>query len=224
MRKYLIIFFLFLSCQLLQAQGTDSTLTYLALGDSYTIGESVETSERWPVQLVQQLREKGIHIKDPQIIAKTGWTTDELKEAIANADLNPPYDLVTLLIGVNDQYRGYAIDNYPKKFLYLLEKSISLAGNNANRVVVLSIPDYGVTPFAGEMNPPKISREIEAYNAISKSISDSLGVSYVNITPISRKAKSDSTLLAEDQLHPSGKMYALWVEKTLDIVVPKLKE
>ena len=224
MRNYLLIIFLFLACQILQAQDNDRTLTYLALGDSYTIGESVETSERWPVQLVQKLREQGVPMEDPEIIAKTGWTTDELKEAIADADLHPPYDLVTLLIGVNDQYRGYDIGNYPEKFLYLLEKSIAMAGNNPNRVVVLSIPDYGVTPFASEKNPPKIAREIKEYNRISKSISDTLGVSYVNITPISVKAENDSTLLAGDQLHPSGKMYSRWVEKTLEVVLPKLSE
>ena len=213
MRKYLIFIFLLAGCQMLQAQ--DTTLSYLALGDSYTIGESVEVSERWPVQLVNELREHGLAVEDPEIIAKTGWTTDELKEAIADTNLNPPYDLVTLLIGVNDQYRGYDINNYPGKFLFLLKKSISLAGNNPNRVVVLSIPDYGVTPFASEKNTPKISREIKEYNSISKSISDSLGVSYVNITPISIKAENDSTLLAKDQLHPSGKMYGEWVKRAL---------
>jgi len=207
---------------MLQAQ--DTTLSYLALGDSYTIGESVEVSERWPVQLVNELREHGLAVEDPKIIAKTGWTTDELKEAIADTNLNPPYDLVTLLIGVNDQYRGYDINNYPGKFLFLLNKSISLAGNNPNRVVVLSIPDYGVTPFASEKNPPKISREIKEYNSISKSISDSLGVSYVNITPISIKAENDSTLLAKDQLHPSAKMYGQWVEKALKVILPKLSD
>lgn len=222
MRKYLLIFFLLFSFHLLQAQ--DSALTYLALGDSYTIGESVEASERWPVQLVQKLRAQGIQIKDPKIIAKTGWTTDELKSAIAESELDPPYDLVTLLIGVNDQYRGFDIGNYPKKFLYLLNKSISLAGNDSEKVVVLSIPDYGVTPFAREKNPSKISREIKAYNAISKNISDSLGVSYVDIIPLSRNAKQDTSLLAEDGLHPSGEMYRQWIEKALPTVLQKLEK
>ncbi len=224
MRNSLVILFLFLACQVMQAQDSDHTLSYLALGDSYTIGESVETSERWPVQLVQKLREQGVPMENPEIIAKTGWTTDELKAAIADTDLNPPYDLVTLLIGVNDQYRGYDMGNYSGKFLYLLEKSIAMAGNNPNRVVVLSIPDYGVTPFASEKNPSKISREIKEYNRISKTISDSLDVSYVNITPISIKAKNDSTLLAGDQLHPSGKMYSRWVEKAMKVILPKLSE
>ncbi|NGP76019.1 SGNH/GDSL hydrolase family protein [Balneolaceae bacterium YR4-1] len=222
MKKFLIFIFLLFASFSLQAQ--DSTLSYLALGDSYTIGESVSTAERWPVQLAQELRQQGLTIKDPTIIAKTGWTTDELKNAIAESELDPPYDLVTLLIGVNDQYRGYDINDYPDKFLYLLDRSISLAGNNPDNVLVLSIPDYGVTPFASEKNPPKISREIEAYNAISKKISDSLGVAYVDITPISRNAEQDSTLLAEDGLHPSGKMYSQWIEETLPLVLPILKQ
>lgn len=217
MRKYLLFIFLLVSCQVLQAQ--DSALSYLALGDSYTIGESVKVSDRWPVQLAQAFRNRGIDIKEPQIIAKTGWTTDELKQAISDADLNPPYDLVSLLIGVNDQYRGYDIQNYPDKFLYLLKKSISLAGNNPGHVLVLSIPDYGVTPYASEKNPTKISAEIDRYNAINKSISDSLGVHYVDITPISKKAKNDAALLAEDRLHPSGKMYGLWVEKAMPHII-----
>lgn len=216
MRKYLLFIFLIVSCQVLQAQ---DALSYLALGDSYTIGESVDASERWPMQLAQALRESGVEINDPQIIAKTGWTTEELKKAISDADLNPPYDLVSLLIGVNDQYRGYDIQNYPGKFLYLLKKSISLAGDNPNHVLVLSIPDYGVTPFGQEKNPTKISMEINRYNAINKSISDSLGVHYVDITPISKEAINDSTLLAQDQLHPSGKMYGLWVEKAIPNII-----
>ena len=222
MKKFLIFIFLLFASFSLQAQ--DSTLSYLALGDSYTIGESVSTAERWPVQLAEELRQQGLTIKDPTIIAKTGWTTDELKNAIAESELDPPYDLVTLLIGVNDQYRGYDINDYPDKFLYLLDRSISLAGNNPDKVVVLSIPDYGVTPFASEKNPPKISREIDAYNAISKKISDSLGVAYVDITPISRNAEQDSTLLAEDGLHPSGKMYSQWIEETLPLVLPIIKQ
>lgn len=222
MRKYLIFFFLLFSCPLLQAQ--DATLSFLALGDSYTIGESVEISERWPMQLAQALRENGVEIENPKIIAKTGWTTDELKEAIADADLNPPYDLVTLLIGVNDQYREYDIQNYPGKFLYLLKKSISLAGDKPGHVMVLSIPDYGVTPFAREKNPAKISKEIDRYNAINKSISDSLGVPYIDITPISKEAKRDSTLLADDRLHPSGKMYGQWINKVLPEILPQLQK
>ena len=202
----------------------DNVYSFLALGDSYTIGESVAVDERWPVQLVRFLRAEGIDIKDPQIIAKTGWTTEELREAITGSELNPPYDLVSLLIGVNDQYRGYDIDHYPNNFRYLLEKALSLAGDDPDNVIVLSIPDYGVTPFAREKNPSKIARELEAYNAINKSISDSLGVHYVNITPISLEAANDSSLLAPDELHPSGKMYRLWTEKVVDQILPVLKQ
>jgi len=209
---------------LLFGQDNTRAFSFLALGDSYTIGESVAERERWPVQLVGVLREEGIDIKDPQIIAKTGWTTEELREAIAANELHPPYDLVSLLIGVNDQYRGYDIDNYPKNFRYLLEKAIDLAGDTPAKVVVLSIPDYSITPFAREKNPSKIARELENYNSINKSISDSLGVHYVDITPISRDAETDTTLLAPDGLHPSGKMYRLWAEQTLQKILPHLKE
>lgn len=206
------------------AQGSESTLSYLALGDSYTIGESVDETERWPVQLAETLKQEGIPIEEPRIIAQTGWTTEELKDAIAGSELNPPYDLVSLLIGVNDQYRGYDIDHYPKNFRYLLQKAISLAGEDPSKVVVLSIPDYGVTPFAKGKNTGKIARELDAYNAINKSISDSLGVHYVNITPISKGAANDGSLLAGDQLHPSGKMYRLWTEKVVQLLSPHLKQ
>lgn len=216
----LVLFTLYSS--LVSAQ--DSDKSFLALGDSYTIGESVPEPERWPVQLVEALREEGISMGDPKIIATTGWTTEELGEAIAESELRPPYDLVSLLIGVNDQYRGYDIDNYPKNFRYLLEKAIALAGDTPAKVVVLSIPDYSVTPFAREKNPSKIARELENYNSINKSISDSLGVYYVDITPISRDAESDTTLLAPDGLHPSGKMYRLWAEQTLQKILPHIKE
>lgn len=197
--------------------------SFLALGDSYTIGESVAESERWPVQLAEALREEGITVEEPQIIARTGWTTRELQEAIAGSELHPPYDLVSLLIGVNDQYRGYAIENYPQNFRILLEKAITMSGGNPQRVLVLSIPDYSVTPFAREKNPPRIARELKVYNTINKSISDSLGVHYVDIIPISRDADIDTTLLAPDKLHPSGKMYRLWSEQALQKILPHLK-
>lgn len=200
-----------------------SSLSYIALGDSYTIGEKVEKNQRWPMQLVDSLQNRGFKISDPKIIAKTGWTTDELQNGISKEKLNPTYDLVSLLIGVNNQYRGYDIEQFRKEFTELLEQSISLAGGNRESVFVVSIPDYGVTPFGQQKNPEKIAQEIKKYNRISREISKSHNVTFINITPISKKAKNDSSLVARDGLHPSGKMYSLWVEKIIPEIITKLK-
>ncbi len=212
---------LFISSQVCAGQ---EKITYLAHGDSYTIGESVTPAQRWPVQLVKALRDSGIAIADPQIIAETGWTTTDLKNAIKESDLNPPYDLVSLLIGVNDQYQNRNIEKYPERFRSLLGKAIRLAGNRPQHVFVVSIPDYSVTPFGQKRNPEKISSELNRYNSINRKIADSLGVTYVNITPISQRAASNPKLIAQDGLHPSGKMYELWVEKILEKLLPVIKE
>ncbi|NBC24693.1 MAG: SGNH/GDSL hydrolase family protein [Bacteroidetes bacterium] len=182
---------------------------FLALGDSYTIGEKVPEKRRWPVQLADSLG-----IKEVRIIAETGWTTDELDSAIKaeQESLAPPYDLVSLLIGVNNQYRGYHFSQFEKEYTQLLKKAISLAGNDTANVFVLSIPDYGVTPFAKDKNPEKIAGEIARYNATKKKITNSFGVSFYDITPISKKAANDSSWLTEDQLHPSAIMYSEWVK------------
>lgn len=189
------------------------TYNYLALGDSYTIGESVEINNRYPVQLVDSLKQAGIQIDNLKIIAKTGWTTDELSEGIDTSKLLDQYDLVSLLIGVNNQYRGRDIENYRIEFKKLLERAIKFAGSDKNKVIVISIPDWGVTPFAKERDTATISKEIDAYNAVKFEECKKAGVQYINVTDISRKAKTDTTLLAEDGLHPSGKMYDLWVQE-----------
>lgn len=193
-------------------------LTYLALGDSYTIGESVSQEECYPVVLANKLGEKRLNLAAPHIIARTGWTTDELLSAIKHE--NPPntYDLVSLLIGVNNQYRNYDINTYSKEFEALLNIAIQKAKGDARRVFVVSIPDYGVTPFAKERNTDIIAKEIDDYNAIASNISQKYKVKYFDITPISRRAKQDLSLTAEDDLHPSGKMYAAWVNLMLDDV------
>ncbi len=221
----LFLFCFFVSCMLLPLQETkaQNMHIFLALGDSYTIGEAVAEGERWPVQLVNQLREAGIQVADPQIIATTGWTTDELQAAIAQEKPEGPYDLVSLLIGVNNQYRGYPIENYKKEFGQLLNQAIKFAGGNPERVVVVSIPDYGVTPFAAEKNPAKIASELENYNKVAKQIAESHQVPFFDITPASRLAKSDSSLVATDGLHPSGKMYTHWAETVFPHVVKQLK-
>lgn len=188
------------------------TLTYLALGDSYTIGESVPQSDRWPVQLVAKLNELGDTIAQPQIIAKTGWTTNELMDAIDRAEVADAYDLVSLLIGVNNQYRGYPISQQEREFEELLQKAIAFAGSDTSRVFVVSIPDWGVTPFGESRDREQIAREIDQYNDLNQLICKKYGVKYFDITPISREAADDPTLIAGDGLHPSGKMYERWVE------------
>jgi len=186
---------------------------FLALGDSYTIGESVAVSKRWPVQLRDSLLGQGISMENPRIIAQTGWTTNDLIRAIeSSSDLRGTYDLVSLLIGVNNQYRGYDFSQYETEFPILLQKALDLAGGSSDRVIVVSIPDYGTTPFGASGNPEKIARELDAYNAIAKEQAEAKGVKFFNITPISREATDKPELVAGDGLHPSAIMYARWVE------------
>jgi lysophospholipase L1-like esterase len=196
---------------------------YLALGDSYTIGESVEVSDRFPIQLTNQLKSQGFDIEDPQIIAKTGWTTDELIQAIEEEAPSNDFDLVTLLIGVNNQYRGRDIDNYIKEFQVLLNKAVEFAKGDKNRVIVLSIPDYGVTPFGQKKGQQGIAEEIDQYNAINREISEQSGVNYIDITEISREALTKRYLIAKDDLHPSGEMYGLWVDEMMPLVLEIFK-
>jgi lysophospholipase L1-like esterase len=199
-------------------------VTYLALGDSYTIGESVDSSQRWPVQLAEELRTSGYEVADPKIIARTGWTTDELQNAINEEKPNSNYDLVSILIGVNNQYRGYPIDQYIKEFEELLIKAISFAGNDSEKVFVVSIPNYGVTPFGIEKGENKIRQELLIYDAIADSISSIYNVPFVNITPVSEKAKADGSYIADDELHPSGKQYSEWVELIIPVAKAILKD
>jgi lysophospholipase L1-like esterase len=185
--------------------------TCLSLGDSYTIGEAVAAHERWPAVLAQRLRHSGTPIDEPQIVAVTGWTTDELAQGMDAAVLLPPYDLVTLQIGVNNQYRGRPADDYRAQFAGLLERAIALAGDRAARVVVASIPDWGVTRFAREQgrDRARIAAELDAYNALARAETERAGARFVDITGISRRHPE---LLADDGLHPSAAQYALWVE------------
>jgi len=193
-------------------------LNLLFLGDSYTIGESVAEHERWPEQLKAALGKEKIKINADTIIAKTGWTTDELSEAISISNLQQEYDLVTLCIGVNNQYRGRSLEDYIDEFEGLLKQAIAFAGGDASRVIVLSIPDYGVTPFAKEKNPEKISKELMDYNKMNLRITRHYQAGYADITSISLLAKEDLSLLAEDQLHPSGEMYRRWVMAIMPLV------
>jgi lysophospholipase L1-like esterase len=193
------------------------TLSYLALGDSYTIGESVPAEENFPNQLAQMLRKKGVDMKAPDIVAKTGWTTDELMTGIAGAQLLSGYDYVTLLIGVNNQYRGRSVEEYSRQFETLLMKAIKFAGGNTDHVIVISIPDWGATPFAREKDRDrgKITEEINAFNEENNHIAYRYKVKYVDITPGSREVLINPELVAKDHLHPSGVEYKRWAEAIL---------
>ena len=194
-------------------------LTYLALGDSYTIGEGVGERGRWPVQLASALRAEGVALADPRIIATTGWTTDELASAMDAAEPLGEWEFVSLLIGVNDQYRGRDVDDYVGRFAPLLQRAVSLAGDRADRVLALSIPDWGVTPFARKelRSPRRIAAELDAYNQAAREICASLGVAFVDITGISREGGGEPDMLVSDGLHPSAAMYARWAEAALPV-------
>ena len=224
--KFLIFFgFLLIACSAGTSNEEDPmTFTFLALGDSYTIGEAVPEQDRWPVQLVTQLNEKGITIESPQIIATTGWTTNELQKGIEDAGVDTVYSMVSLLIGVNNQYRGYPIIQYEKEFEELLDQAIQFANGFSSNVFVVSIPDYGVTPFSSEkgLDAEKIARELDQYNAIAKRISEDKGVDFTDITEGSKAAADDPNLIASDGLHPSGKMYENWVNQLFDKVYHNL--
>lgn len=187
-------------------------IRFLALGDSYTIGEGVAPEERWPAQLAALLRARGTAVADPRIIATTGWTTDELDAAIDAAAPRGPYGLVTLLIGVNDQYRGGSAAEYRPRFEALLRRAIGFAGGEASRVVVLSIPDWGVTPFAEGRDRARIASEMDAFNAAAREVTAELGARWVDVTPASREAGADAAMLVGDGLHPSGGQYARWAD------------
>ena len=208
---------LLLSCGQ-QQKDTAQLNHFLALGDSYTIGESVADSLRWPNQLVKRLNQNKKIFTEATIIAKTGWTTDELMQGINTAALKDKYDYVSLLIGVNNQYRGRDIENFKVEFIELLEKSIALAGNDKEKVFVLSIPDWGVMPFARERDQEKIKRQIDAFNQVVKNSCAQYKVAFFDITPISRAAAVEPVLIASDGLHPSGEMYARWVEYIINFI------
>ena len=195
--------------------------SFLALGDSYTIGESVATQERFPAQTVTLLKSHGANVAEPQYIARTGWTTTDLQNAINKTNLKPKYDLVSLLIGVNDQYQGLDTAGYRKRFTQLLERAIQLAGNDKTHVFVLSIPDYSVTPFGGASD--KIKNEIDAFNNINKQVTVDYKVNYIDITPVSREAANDQSLTANDGLHPSGKQYLRWASLLEAAMLPVAK-
>jgi lysophospholipase L1-like esterase len=188
---------------------------FLALGDSYTIGEGVDSTARWPVALARELRTSGIPVEDPVVVARTGWTTQELSAGIDRAGLEGAYDMVSLLIGVNNQYRGLDLEEYRTQFVELLDRAVGFAGGDPGRVLVLSIPDWGVTPFAQGRDRGRIGTEIDAFNEVNRRESEAAGARYVDVTGISREAGERPELLADDGLHPGGAMYERWMQAAL---------
>ena len=196
---------------------------YLAIGDSYTIGEAVEATQRWPNQLTNLLNKNKKQINPPLIIAQTGWRTDEALKAVENYKHSSTYDLISVLIGVNNQYQKKELKQFEEDLRKILEKAILLSSNGPKGVFALSIPDYGVTPFAENKHPEQIALEIDQYNQVYKNICKEYNILFLDITEISRLAKSKPYLIAEDGLHPSGEMYKLWVE-SIATSVEKLLE
>ena len=209
---YFSILFSFISCQ---ENASSTSQSYLAIGDNYTIGESISESQSWPIQLIKLLSEKNINISSPRIIAKTGWTTNELKTEINNSNLDYPYDWVSLLIGVNNQYRRRSKQEFRKQFETLLSDAITFSGNKKDKVFVVSIPDWSVMPFAEDLDKEQLAIEIDDFNQIIYEICTFEGINFVDITPISRIAKTCNDFIANDSLHPSGLQYAAWVQKII---------
>ena len=196
--------------------------SYLALGDSYTIGEKVPPEENFPNQAISILRKNGLDFKAPTIVAKTGWTTDELTAGINSANLESQYDFVSLLVGVNNQYRERNVTDYIPQFESLLDQALKYAEHNNSRVIVISIPDWGATPFANGRNREKIALEIDEYNRANKEIADKYNVHYINITLGNRKVANDTAFITTDGLHPSGKEYKKWAEALVAVIKSEL--
>jgi lysophospholipase L1-like esterase len=199
-----------------------SQLSWLALGDSYTIGQSVPAAERFPTQTAALLKQAGVSMGTPDYIATTGWTTTNLANAIA-AQKPAMHDVVTLLIGVNDQYQTQDTTGYRQRFSSLLATAVQLARGKKDHVFVLSIPDYSVTPFAAGSDTAQIRKEIDWFNAINKNVTDANGIAYLDITPSTRQAATNQALLAGDGLHPSGLEYSKWANRLLPLMLPVLR-
>lgn len=219
------LFYLFISCSksdIPQTLFINSDKTYLALGDSYTFGEAVSQEESFPYQLVNQLNVAGIKTLEPDVVAATGWTSKNLIDGIKQVQLKPKYSIVTLLIGSNNQYLKYSKELFRKEFVELLNTAVSHSAGGRATVFVFSLPDWGVTPFGQLKNPKEVTIEIDAYNKIIEEESFNARVHFINITPESRAAGIDQSLTSQDELHPSGKMYAGWVKKLFPLVKAEL--
>ena len=197
--------------------------TFLALGDSYTIGEQVPIENNFPFQTARLLREENVEVAEPVIVAKTGWTTDELAMAVREEGIKETFSFVTLLIGVNNQYRGRDLENYKQEFSQLLDQAIVFANGHTQNVFVLSIPDWGVTPFAEGKDRELIAKQIDDYNAAKKEITLAHKCKFCDITDSTRRNGTDKDFLAEDGLHPSAREYSIWAERLAPMIVGVLK-
>ncbi len=227
MKKILSILtlaFMFVSCvdseEEKKAIKETNELTYLALGDSYTIGESVHSSLRWPVQLSDTLRKRGVPLNHPRIIARTGWTTADLLAAMDKRLNDETFDLVSVLIGVNNQYQGKSIAQYEEELREIFRRAIQRSEMGTDGVFAVSIPDYGATTFGAD-RAEEIAKEIDEFNSVFRRVSEEFGIDFYNITPVSKRARTIKDLTASDDLHPSGKMYSLWVEEIADEIGQK---
>lgn len=200
------------------------TPRYLALGDSYTIGESVAQNQRWPVQLVKRLAERGLSIEAPQIIARTGWTSENLLAGIERKQPAGTFDLVTLMIGVNNQYQRRSLAMFRTEFQLLLQQAKKFAGDAPGRLIVLSIPNWGVTPYGRRFDAKLIADDIERFNAVCREETAAVGAHYVDITALSVDLAGDRSYTAGDGLHPSGKLYSAWVEKVIPVAIKVLSQ
>jgi len=210
MGKFLFLLIVLAGCS---DQTAKPEVSFLALGDSYTIGEAVDEEGRWPNQLASRIKTSNINV---QIVATTGWTTTELAEGIVQANITEKFDLVSLLIGVNNQYRGLPIQDFEIELRELFETTISFSKSGSSNVLILSIPDWSAFPFAEGRDINKITKEIDAFNGVIKKMSDEFNFLFIDVTDISRRAASNESLVAEDSLHPSKEMYRLWVDKIME--------
>ena len=196
--------------------------SYLALGDSYTIGEGVGVEQSWPVQLVQRLNERGHKVAPPKIVAKTGWTTRNLITNFeSEIDVHRDFHLVSILIGVNNQYQKRSLSEFEVELREIFRKAVTQSKLREKGVFALSIPDYSVTPF-GASNADTIAVQIDRFNEVVRRVAQENNVVYYDITPISREAAVDRNLIAGDSLHPSALMYRRWVDSVIDGVEEKL--
>ena len=220
-RKFLILLVLSL---VFSCSSEETSKNYLALGDSYTIGEGVSESDRWPVQLVEDLKNRGYSIDSLNIIARTSWTTDELVLGLIETPTLPEYDLITIMIGVNNQYKGRSLKNFRDELKVLIELCLKMTAGDFSKVFLISIPDWGVTPYADRFDGSLIADEINAFNSEIIQVSQESNIRYIDVTEISRQAAQDSRLLVADSLHPSGLMYTKWVEKIAPIIYEVVNE